>query len=94
MVGVAIEEFVGLKSKMFSILVSHVSGYQKSKGANAVTKISHNEYKDVLLKKKYLIHLINRIQSKNEKQELTKSIKFICLTLITKFIFLIMELIH
>ena len=32
-----------------------------------VLKISHSEYKNVLLKAKCLRHLINRIQSKNNK---------------------------
>ena len=43
---VAIEEFVGLNPKMFSILVSDSSEYKKAKGANkkVVAKISHNEY--------------------------------------------------
>ena len=34
---------------------------------NAVTAISHNEYKDVLLNKKCLRHLMNRIQSKDHR---------------------------
>ena len=32
---------------------------------NIVATISHNEYKDVLLNKKYLRHSVNRIQSKD-----------------------------
>ena len=36
---------------------------------NVVTKISHNVYKEVLLNKKCLRHLINRIRSKNLKIE-------------------------
>ena len=32
-----------------------------------VATISHKEYKDALLNKKYLIHLIKRIQSKDHK---------------------------
>ena len=34
---------------------------------NAVTAISHNEYKDILLNKKCLRHLMNRIQSKDHR---------------------------
>ena len=34
---------------------------------NIVVKISHSEYKDVLLKTKCLRHLMNRIQSNNNK---------------------------
>ena len=52
--GFAIEQFFELKPKMFSILVSDSSEYKKAIGANEnfVGKISHNEYKDVLLNKK------------------------------------------
>ena len=51
---IVIEKFVGLKPKMYSILVSNYSEYKKEKDVNknVVTKISHNEYKDVLLNKK------------------------------------------
>ena len=52
--GVAIEEFVGLKPNMYSYLVGHNTKHEKSKDVNknvVVTK-THNEYKDVLLKKK------------------------------------------
>ena len=50
---VAIEEFVGLKPKMYSSLVDDNSKHKKAKGVNknVVTTISHNEYKDVLLNK-------------------------------------------
>ena len=49
--GVAVEEFCGLKSKMYSLLVDDNSERKKAKGMNknVVTTISHNEYKDVLL---------------------------------------------
>ena len=45
------------------------SEYKKAKGVNkkVVPKISHNEYKDVLLNKKCLRHSMNRIPSKNHK---------------------------
>ena len=67
--GVAIEEFVGLKSKMYSYLVNDNSEHKEAKGMNrnAVATISHNEYKDVLLNKKCLRHSMNRIQSKDHK---------------------------
>ena len=50
--GVAIEEIVGMKPKMYSFLVD-ISEYKKTKGAkrNVVATISHNEYKDVLWNK-------------------------------------------
>ena len=63
---VAIEEFVGLKPKMYSIFVDDSSEHKKAKGVNrnAVAAISHNEYKDALLNQKRLRHLMNRIQAK------------------------------
>ena len=50
--GVAIEEFVGSKPKMYSYLVNDNSEHKRAKGVNRniVATISHNEYKDVLLK--------------------------------------------
>ena len=56
--GVAIEEFVGLKSKMYLYLVDDNSEHKKAKGVNknVVATISHNKYKDVLLNKKCLRH--------------------------------------
>ena len=67
--GVAVEEFVRLKPKMYSYFVNDNSEYKKAKGVNrnVVAGISHNEYKDVLLNKKYLRHSMNRIQSKDHK---------------------------
>ena len=64
--GVAIEEFDGLKPKMYSYLVDDDSEHKNAKGVNkdVVATISHNEYKDVLLNKKCLRHSMNRIESK------------------------------
>ena len=50
---------------MYSHLVEEAKGVNK----NVVATISHDEYKDVLLKKKCLRHLMNRIQSKNHRIE-------------------------
>ena len=49
--GVVIEEFVGLKAKMYSFLLDDNSEHKRAKGMNkiVVTTISNNEYKDVLL---------------------------------------------
>ena len=67
--GVAIEEFVRLKRKMYSYLVDDNSEHKKAKGVNrnVVATISHNEYQDVLLNKKCLRHSMNRIQSKDHR---------------------------
>ena len=61
--GVAIEEFVGLKPKMYSYLVDDNSEHKKAKGVNKilVARISHKEYKYVLLNKICLRHSMNRI---------------------------------
>ena len=66
--GVAIEEIVGLKPKMYSFLVEN-NEHKKAKGVNRdiVATISCNECKDVLLNKKYLRLSMNRIQSKDHK---------------------------
>ena len=47
--GVAIEEFIGLKSKMYSYLVDENSVHKKAKSVNknVVAVISHYEYKDI-----------------------------------------------
>ena len=52
--GVAIEEFVGLKPKMYSFLVDNNSEHKKAKVVIkiVVMTISHNKYKSVLLHKK------------------------------------------
>ena len=52
--GVAMEEFVRLKSKIYSYLVDEISVHKKAKckNKNVVPTLSHNEYKDVLLSKK------------------------------------------
>ena len=66
--GVAIEEFVRLKSKMYSFLVDS-SQHKKAKGVNrnVVATTSHNECKDVLLNNECIRHLMNRIQGKEHR---------------------------
>ena len=65
--GVATEEIVGLKPKIYSYLVDDNSEHKKAKcvNKNVVATISHYEYKDVLLNKECLRHSMNRIQSKD-----------------------------
>ena len=67
--GVTIEEFFGLKPKMYPYLIDDNSEHKKAKGVNSnlVATISYNEYKDVLSNKKYLRYVMNMIQSKNHK---------------------------
>ena len=67
--GVATEEFVGLKPKIYPYLLDHNSEHKKTKSVNknVAATITHNEYKDVLLKKKCLRHSMNMIQSKDHR---------------------------
>ena len=67
--GVNIEGFVGFKPNMYSYLVNDNSEHKKAKcvNKNVVATISHNEYKDLLLNKKCLRHLMDRIQIKDLK---------------------------
>ena len=66
--GVAIEEFVELKPKKYSLSVDN-SEHKKVKdlNKNIMAAISHNEYKDVLLNNKCIRHSMNKIQSKNHR---------------------------
>ena len=67
--GVATEEIVGLKPKIYSYLVDDNSEHKKAKcvNKNVVATISHYEYKDVLLNKECLRHSMSRIQSKDHR---------------------------
>ena len=58
--GNKIDEFVGLKSKMYS-LISGDCEVNKAKGVNLMLK--HKEYIDVLFNKKVLRHKVKRILS-------------------------------
>ena len=59
--GVIIDEFFGLKSKMYSI--KKIDG--TAKGVNIATEF--NEFKDVLFNKKVIRHKMKRIQAKKHK---------------------------
>ena len=60
--GVKIVEYVGLKSKMYSLIADNDKEVNKAKGVNL--KLRHNEYIDVLFNKKVVRHKMKRIQSK------------------------------
>ena len=68
--GVAIKEFLGLKTKIYSFLVEDNNEYRKAKGVNrnVVATISPNEYKGVLLNNKCIRNSMNRIQSKHHRK--------------------------
>ena len=65
--GVGIDEFIGLKSKMYSIKRIDGSEYSTAKGVNIATEF--NEFKDVLFNKKIIRHKMKRIQAKKHKIE-------------------------
>ena len=60
--GEIISEFVGLKSKTYSLISVNDEEVTKSKGVNK--KIKHKEFVDVLFNKKVIRHNMKRIQSK------------------------------
>ena len=82
--GAAVEEFVGLKPKVYSFLIDDSSEHKKAKSVNkrVAATISHNEYRDVLLNDNCLRHSMNRIQ-KIIEQEPMKSIKLLDHALMT-----------
>ena len=55
--GIAVEEFVGLKPKIYAFLVDN-NEHEKVKcpNKNVVVTISHNEYKDALLSNECVRH--------------------------------------
>ena len=63
--GVIIIEFIGLKSKMYSIRKIDGSESSTAKGVNIATEF--NEFKDVLFNKKIIKHKMKRIQAKKHK---------------------------
>ena len=63
--GVIIDEFVGLKSKMYSIKKIDGKESNTAKGVNIATEF--NEFKDVLFNKKIIRHKMKKIQAKKYK---------------------------
>ena len=59
--GVKVVEFVGLKSKMCSLIADNDKEVNKAKGVNE--KLRHEEYLSVLFGKKVVKHKVKRIQS-------------------------------
>ena len=65
---VTIEEFVGLKPKMYSFLVNNTENKKaKFVNRNSDSATGLNEYKDELLNNKFIRHLMNRIQSTDHR---------------------------
>ena len=63
--GVIITEFVGLKSKMYSIKKIDDKEHNTAKGVSTATEF--NDFKDVLFNKKIIRRKMKRIQSKKHK---------------------------
>ena len=63
--GVVIYQFIGLKSKMYSIKKIDGSESSTAKGVNIATEF--NEFKDVLFNKKIIRHEMKRIQAKKHR---------------------------
>ena len=63
--GVIIDQFIRLKSKMYSIRKINGSKSSSAKGVNIATEF--NEFKDVLFNKKIIKHKMKRIQAKKHK---------------------------
>ena len=73
--GVIVTEFVGLKSKMYSIKKIDGKEHNTAKGVNIATEFDN--FKDVLFNKKIIRHKMKRIQSKKHKLELMKLTKYL-----------------
>ena len=67
--GKTINKFVGLKSKMYSLVAVNGGEVKKAKGVNknVVKNMRHKEFPDVLFNKKIIRHKMKRIQSKLHK---------------------------
>ena len=63
--GVKIIEFIGLKSKMYSLISVDDKEVNKAKGINK--NLRHKEYHYVLFNKKVIRHNMKRIQSKSHE---------------------------
>ena len=68
--GKIIGEFVGLKSKMYSMKDIDGKNSNTAKGANIA--IEFNEFKDTLFNKKIIRHKMRRIQGKKHKMRAYK----------------------
>ena len=83
--GKIIDEFVGLKSKMYSM--KNIDGKESNtaKGVNIATEF--NEFKNTLFCKKIIRHKMRRIQGKKKIWDHAKSTKYHYLFLMVKDLF-------
>ena len=86
-----IHEFVGLKSKMYSI--KNIDGEESNTAKRVNIATEFNEFKDILFNKKVVRYKMKRIQSKKHKIE-TYEINKISLSVFDGKIFLLNDGIH
>ena len=88
--GKIIQEFVGLKPKMYSQVTVDNEEIKKAKGVNdnVVKNIRHRKYTDVLFHKKWKELKVNYM-----KLELMMFVKFNCLALVSKDMYQVMTLV-
>ena len=87
--GKIISEFVGLQSKMYSLLNANGKENKKSKCVNkiVVKNARHKKSVDALFNKKLIRHRMKRIQSKLDwigSDEIMMFVKFLCFVLMTE----------
>ena len=63
--GVIVDEFVRLKSKIYSMKKIDGKDYNTAKGVNIATELKN--FKDVLFSEKIIRHKMNKIRSKKHK---------------------------
>ena len=90
--GNIINEFVRLKSQMYSMKNIDDKDSNIAKGVNIATEF--NKFKDIVFNNKVLRHKMRRIQGKNINLENTESIKYRYSVLMIKNLFQMMGFIH
>ena len=90
--GVIVIEFVGLKSKMYSMKKIDGKECNTAKGVSITTEF--NKFKDAVFNKKIIRHKMKRIQIKSINQEHMKLTKYLCHVLMIKDICQMIEFIR
>ena len=80
--GVIVDEFVGLKSKMYSMKKIDGKEYNTAKGVSIATEF--DKFKDVLFIEKIIRHKIKEFKVKSINQEHLKLTKYLCTALTIK----------
>ena len=82
--GVIVEEFIGLKSEMYSMKKIYVKELFCSPAKGVSIASEFNKFEDVLFNEKIIRYKMKRIQSKNHKLETYKIDKYLCHALTIK----------